>query len=125
MRRSAGKCCDWCNEIVGTYKYPDVSKYVYRRHDRCKCTVTYDFKKGKAMTIHSGTEGNRRYVKDQYGGYELSKESRIKHAREMESTKEERKEATRQKKKDTWARKKELTEKDVKNRDKKEYRVNT
>ena len=114
VRRSAGKCCDWCNEIVGIYKYPDVPKDVYRRHDRCKCTVTYDPKKGKAATIHSGTEGNRRYVKDQYGGYELSKEARTKRAQKLASTEKERKKAARQKRIDTWARKKELTEKDDK-----------
>lgn len=23
VRKEAGKCCDWCHEIVGSYDYPD------------------------------------------------------------------------------------------------------
>lgn len=34
--------CDWCRSLAGTYKYPDVPEDVYKRHDRCRCTVDYD-----------------------------------------------------------------------------------
>ena len=34
--------CDWCVSLAGTYKYPDVPEDVYKRHDRCRCTVDYD-----------------------------------------------------------------------------------
>lgn len=34
--------CDWCREMEGTYKYPDVPDGIYGRHDRCRCTVEYD-----------------------------------------------------------------------------------
>lgn len=34
--------CDWCKSIAGVYKYPDVPEDVYKRHDRCRCTVEYD-----------------------------------------------------------------------------------
>lgn len=34
--------CDWCSEMAGTYKYPNVPDGVYARHDRCRCTVEYD-----------------------------------------------------------------------------------
>lgn len=34
--------CDWCRSMAGTYKYPNVPEDVYRRHDRCRCTVEYD-----------------------------------------------------------------------------------
>lgn len=34
--------CDWCRNLAGTYKYPDVPEDVYKRHDRCRCTVNYD-----------------------------------------------------------------------------------
>lgn len=34
--------CDWCKEMAGTYKYPNVPDGVYARHDRCRCTVEYD-----------------------------------------------------------------------------------
>ncbi|MBC8589340.1 polymorphic toxin type 50 domain-containing protein [Paratissierella segnis] len=51
IRRSTGKCCDWCNEIVGTYNYPDVPKDVYRRHRYCRCTVDYYPGDGKKQNI--------------------------------------------------------------------------
>lgn len=41
IRTSSGHCCQWCNEVAGKYKYPDVHKDVYRRHDNCDCTVEY------------------------------------------------------------------------------------
>lgn len=34
--------CDWCKEMAGEYKYPNVPNGVYARHDRCRCTVEYD-----------------------------------------------------------------------------------
>ena len=34
--------CDWCRSMAGTYKYPNVPADVYKRHDRCRCTVEYD-----------------------------------------------------------------------------------
>lgn len=34
--------CDWCKSLAGIYKYPDVPVDVYKRHDRCRCTVEYD-----------------------------------------------------------------------------------
>ena len=34
--------CDWCKRVAGVYKYPDVPEDVYKRHDRCRCTVEYD-----------------------------------------------------------------------------------
>lgn len=34
--------CEWCKQMEGTYKYPNVPDGVYGRHDRCRCTVEYD-----------------------------------------------------------------------------------
>lgn len=34
--------CEWCKRVAGVYKYPDVPEDVYKRHDRCRCTVEYD-----------------------------------------------------------------------------------
>lgn len=34
--------CEWCKSLAGVYKYPDVPEDVYKRHDRCRCTVEYD-----------------------------------------------------------------------------------
>lgn len=36
------KACDWCRSLAGVYKYPDVPEDVYKRHDRCRCTVEYN-----------------------------------------------------------------------------------
>ena len=41
-RIADGGCCKWCDSLEGKYLYPDdVPKDVYRRHDRCHCTITY------------------------------------------------------------------------------------
>lgn len=43
VRTDHGGCCDWCAKLAGKYRYPDdVPKDVYRRHDNCTCTVTYE-----------------------------------------------------------------------------------
>ena len=34
--------CEWCRNLAGIYKYPDVPDDVYKRHDRCDCVVEYD-----------------------------------------------------------------------------------
>ena len=41
VRKMAGNCCDWCKAVAGTYSYPNVPHDVYRRHQRCRCTVDY------------------------------------------------------------------------------------
>ena len=45
------KACDWCRSLAGTYEYPDVPPDVYKRHDRCKCSVTYDPGEGKLQNV--------------------------------------------------------------------------
>ncbi len=53
-RKIAGKCCDWCKALAGTYSYPyDVPEDVYRRHQRCRCTVDYNPRSGKVQNVHS------------------------------------------------------------------------
>lgn len=53
VRKQAGNCCEWCAAIVGTYEYPDVPKDVFRRHQRCRCTVDYVPGDGKKRNIWS------------------------------------------------------------------------
>lgn len=53
VRKLAGGCCDWCRAVAGTYTYPDVPKDVYRRHQRCRCTVEYNPRDGKIQNVHS------------------------------------------------------------------------
>lgn len=53
VRKSVAKCCDWCQEVQGIYKYPRVPKDIYRRHQRCRCIVDYDPKNGKVQDVWS------------------------------------------------------------------------
>lgn len=54
VRKVAGNCCDWCKAVAGTYSYPDnVPKDVYRRHNRCRCTVDYNPGNGKIQNVHT------------------------------------------------------------------------
>lgn len=51
IRRSTGKCCDWCEKIVGVYDYADAPEDIYRRHRYCKCTVDYDPGDGRKQNV--------------------------------------------------------------------------
>lgn len=43
VRKSDGKCCEWCSERVGVYDYsPDMDHDIFRRHENCGCTLEYD-----------------------------------------------------------------------------------
>ncbi len=41
-RKTDGKCCEWCSAIAGRYEYHSEPKDVYRRHDNCGCSVTFE-----------------------------------------------------------------------------------
>ena len=34
-------CCSWCDELAGTYEYGKEPADIYRRHENCRCEVTY------------------------------------------------------------------------------------
>ncbi len=53
VRKSSGNCCKWCEEIAGTYIYPNVPDDVYRRHRGCTCTVEYFPGDGRVQNVHS------------------------------------------------------------------------
>ena len=53
IRRLTGGCCEWCSRLAGTYTYPDVPEDVYRRHQRCRCTVDYYPGSGKIQNTHT------------------------------------------------------------------------
>lgn len=40
-RTADPKCCDWCAALEGTYDYDNAPEDIYRRHEFCRCTVTY------------------------------------------------------------------------------------
>lgn len=105
VRTLRGKACDWCRALAGSYDMDELPDDIYRRHDSCRCTVELVSADGRRETIHSGAEGKRRYVKDKYGGYELTQEAKAAHRREMEATAAERARAARKKRIATWAKK--------------------
>ena len=41
-RKTDGTCCKWCSAMAGRYDYGSEPKDVYRRHDNCGCSVTYE-----------------------------------------------------------------------------------
>lgn len=53
VRRAEAKCCEWCSRLAGTYSYPDVPNDVYRRHERCRCSVEYDPGSGRRQSVHT------------------------------------------------------------------------
>lgn len=53
IRKVTGNCCEWCRKVAGAYIYPEVPKDVYRRHQRCRCTVDYHPGNGKVQNVHS------------------------------------------------------------------------
>ncbi|MCR5815583.1 MAG: hypothetical protein K6F91_01725 [Ruminococcus sp.] len=41
-RDAGGGCCPWCQALEGRYSYADAPDDIFRRHDNCTCTVTYE-----------------------------------------------------------------------------------
>ena len=35
-------CCPWCSDVAGRYVYGEEPDDIYRRHDNCDCTVTFE-----------------------------------------------------------------------------------
>lgn len=52
-RKAERKCCEWCQGLAGEFEYPMVPDDVYRRHERCRCTVEYDPGSGKRQNVHT------------------------------------------------------------------------
>lgn len=53
FRKAERKCCKWCSNLAGEYDYPMVPDDVYRRHERCRCTVDYDPGDGRRQNVHT------------------------------------------------------------------------
>lgn len=41
-RQTDGSCCKWCTKIAGRYDYGKAPEDIFRRHDNCTCTVTFE-----------------------------------------------------------------------------------
>lgn len=44
-RTAEYNCCDWCSALEGTYEYGEEPEDIYRRHEFCRCTVTFQSEK--------------------------------------------------------------------------------
>lgn len=56
VRKAESGACKWCRSLAGTYDYSDVrdtGNDVYRRHENCRCEVTYDPSDGKNQNVWS------------------------------------------------------------------------
>ncbi|MBR1897864.1 MAG: hypothetical protein IJ825_03180 [Oscillospiraceae bacterium] len=42
VRETDGSCCKWCDSLAGRYVYGSHPGDIFRRHDNCGCTVTYE-----------------------------------------------------------------------------------
>lgn len=52
-RTVVNNCCDWCRSVAGTYDYDEAPEGIYRRHNRCRCTVTYEPGDGRRQNAHT------------------------------------------------------------------------
>lgn len=41
-REAVPACCEWCTKMAGRYVYGEEPDDVYRRHDNCGCSVTFE-----------------------------------------------------------------------------------
>lgn len=74
-RTAEPNCCPWCRALAGTYDYGSAPPDIYRRHEYCRCTVTYQSEKksqnvwSKRSWESSSDELNRRKaIGDNYQG---------------------------------------------------------
>ena len=84
-RISMGNCCDWCEEVAGTYDYSEVKgrgSDVFRRHNNCRCLVLY--KNGKRMENAHSKVSYKDY-KDAMQSWQKSVESRKKSTKTVKS----------------------------------------
>lgn len=54
-RTADPKCCEWCSALAGVYDYSKRPENIFRRHEFCRCTVTYQSEK-KSQNVWSKRE---------------------------------------------------------------------
>lgn len=54
-RIAEANCCPWCDSLAGTYEYGSAPDDIYRRHQYCRCTVTYQTGK-KSQNVWSKSQ---------------------------------------------------------------------
>jgi len=45
IRKAEANCCKWCANLEGVYDYDNAPEDIYRRHEFCRCIVTYQSEK--------------------------------------------------------------------------------
>lgn len=56
--------CEWCQSLAGTYDYSEVARTgtdIYKRHDGCRCTLTYIPSKGNKKAMNKSGNAFIRY----------------------------------------------------------------
>ena len=53
VRRVSGHACDWCRNLAGSYDYYSAPDDIYKRHQRCRCTVDYRPDDGRRQDVWS------------------------------------------------------------------------
>lgn len=71
-RHSTGRCCKWCDSLVGNYIYGEEPNNFYRRHQHCTCVIDFHPKNGKRQ--HSWT---KKFSKDSSNELEIRKQMNI------------------------------------------------
>lgn len=54
--RIGTKCCEWCTEVAGKYRFGEQPDDIFRRHDNCDCTIIYD---GQVLRGKQNADGSR------------------------------------------------------------------
>ena len=52
-RTLVGGACPYCTRLAGSWIYGEEPTDVYKRHDSCRCTVTFNSKKGYRQDVHT------------------------------------------------------------------------
>ena len=92
-REVAPGCCQWCAVMAGSYDYDSAPSDIYRRHEFCRCTVTYKSEKTSQNVWTKRTWQTPKETVDKRASVGISEkitpEQRLK---EYESLKEQTKE---------------------------------
>lgn len=73
-RTMSTNCCKWCSALAGRYAYSEAPPDIYRRHDNCHCTVTYENGKTRQDVWSKKTWQVNDTPKEKYKPVKLSRE---------------------------------------------------
>ncbi len=74
VRRELARCCDWCHALAGIHESGKEPDNVYRRHDNCRCMVTFRNEKGTYVDAWSKRE------------FQTQKDARLSRIKDIEAT---------------------------------------